>query len=57
LSSYLFNDGLQTDGDRALFGVCLYTACMGFYGKSLESHEYYRFNFQKDTWLSRCASV
>ena len=23
----LFNDGLQTDRDRALFGVCLYTAC------------------------------
>jgi len=23
----LFNEGLQTDRDRALFGVCLYTAC------------------------------
>ncbi|MEG4575377.1 site-specific integrase [Microcoleus sp. N3A4] len=23
----LFNDGLQTDRDRTLFGVCLYTAC------------------------------
>jgi len=23
----LFNDGLQSDRDRALFGVCLYTAC------------------------------
>jgi integrase/recombinase XerD len=23
----LFNDGLQTPRDRALFGVCLYTAC------------------------------
>ena len=23
----LFNDGLQTSRDRALFGVCLYTAC------------------------------
>ena len=23
----LFNDGLQTDGDRTLFAVCLYTAC------------------------------
>ncbi|MBD0393930.1 MAG: site-specific integrase, partial [Microcoleus sp. C1-bin4] len=23
----LFNEGLQSDRDRALFGVCLYTAC------------------------------
>jgi integrase/recombinase XerD len=23
----LFNDGLQTERDRTLFGVCLYTAC------------------------------
>jgi len=23
----LFNEGLQTDRNRALFGVCLYTAC------------------------------
>ncbi|MEG4212920.1 site-specific integrase [Microcoleus sp. S13_B4] len=23
----LFNEGLQTDRDRALFGICLYTAC------------------------------
>jgi integrase/recombinase XerD len=23
----LFNDGLQTDRDRALFGICLYAAC------------------------------
>ena len=23
----LFNDGLQGDRDRTLFGVCLYTAC------------------------------
>jgi|SRR6476620_2315054 len=23
----LFNDGLQTDHDRALFGICLYVAC------------------------------
>jgi integrase/recombinase XerD len=23
----LFNKGLQTDRDRTLFGVCLYTAC------------------------------
>jgi integrase/recombinase XerD len=23
----LFNDGLQTERDRTLFGLCLYTAC------------------------------
>jgi len=23
----LFNEGLQSDRDRALFGICLYTAC------------------------------
>jgi len=23
----LFNEGFQSDRDRALFGVCLYTAC------------------------------
>jgi integrase/recombinase XerD len=23
----LFNEGLQSDRDRTLFGVCLYTAC------------------------------
>lgn len=23
----LFNEGLQTDRDRALFGICLYAAC------------------------------
>jgi len=23
----LFNDGLQTERDRTLFGVCLYTTC------------------------------
>jgi hypothetical protein len=34
----LFNEGLQSDRDRALFGVCLYTACRSCRSVQLESH-------------------
>lgn len=37
----LFNKGLQTDRDRALFGVCLYTACRIAEACSLEVIDIY----------------
>jgi integrase/recombinase XerD len=37
----LFNDGLQTERDRTLFGVCLYTACRIAEACSLEVIDIY----------------
>jgi integrase/recombinase XerD len=37
----LLNDGLQTPRDRALFGVCLYTACRVAEACSLEVVDIY----------------
>ena len=39
--SLLFNDGLQTERDRTLFGVCLYTACRIAEACSLEVIDIY----------------
>ena len=37
----LFNEGLELDRDRALFGVCLYTACRIAEGCSMLTKDFY----------------
>jgi len=40
-SQELFNEGFQSDRDRALFGVCLYTACRINEGCTLNTQDVY----------------